>query len=122
VALRRRSEAYCSGLKGKELEELTARIKKGLNIAHGIKKRCSDEYTDLVDDEKVRFNTEMIEAAWDDLPQMYYIATRHRAIVATPFFLPRPGTDVFAGTVRSRPVQMLGYETRDVHVVDTVTP
>jgi hypothetical protein len=60
------------------------------------------------------------EGTVSTLPLCYYVANSRRAIVVAPFFLPRPGANIYAGNIHNRTVQMIGFETSDFHLVETV--
>ncbi len=62
----------------------------------------------------------VVVGEWNDLPQCYFIANKSRAIVVVPFFLPTPSINIFVRSVHYRNVDMVGFETSNHHIVDTV--
>lgn len=66
----------------------------------------------------ITINIGVVEAEWGDLPLCYYVANSRRAIVVVPFSLPRPGASIYGDN--AQPIQMIGFETTDSHIVDAV--
>lgn len=110
-------QAYTKKLEGDQLGKMIDRIKIGLDESGKIKREVS---TTAEQSSDITIDIGVVEAEWNDLPLCYYIANSRRAIVVAPFFLPRPGANIYESSVEGQPIQMIGFETADYHIVNTV--
>jgi hypothetical protein len=110
-------QAYTKNLDGDQLGKMIARIKIGLDESSKITQEVNATAEQSSD---ITIDIGVVEAEWNDLPLCYYIANSRRAIVVAPFFLPRPGANIYESSVYGQPIQMIGFETADYHIVNTV--
>jgi hypothetical protein len=57
---------------------------------------------------------------WNDIPKTYLVANATQAIVCAPLFLPTPDSNPLVGIWRTLRVQMIGFESQDFHIVESV--
>jgi hypothetical protein len=62
---------------------------------------------------------DVVRGEWEDLPPVYLIASNKRAIVSCNFFLPYPADTKWYGLEHER-VKMIGFDTRDPNIIDSV--
>ncbi|GEM_PF-6965599 len=94
--------------------EMEKRVDYGLAEVNNIFNALNDQHKrDLK-----RF-PKPLRGEWNDLPHAYYLATKDRAIVVTPFFLPSHVKNPFQNTNFAQ-VDMIGFETSDVRIVEAV--
>ena len=109
-------DEYKKDIPDDRIKIMEDRIRIGLDKSRLIKERLKQRASQAPSD----YDVSVLETSWDHLPLCYYIANSRRAIVVAPFFLPRPEANIYAGNVHSRTVQMIGFETTDFHIVETV--
>ena len=102
------------------IREMKRRIREGINASETIKRQAlSNENCDDVKWHDGKEAPKLMGVTWDTLPGTYFVANRRRAIIASPFFLPRRGQKESIGTFSER-VEIIGLETQDMGVVSSV--
>ncbi|MBG0794465.1 hypothetical protein IYY11_14000 [Methylocystis sp. H62] len=109
-------ESYKRGAEEGDLASMTKRIADGIDESCLIRQTLRQKAAQSAGDKHIV----PIEAKWDEMPQYYLIANRRRAIIVVPFFLPSPSLNIFKGNFYKRPVQMVGFDTADFHIVESV--
>ncbi len=109
-------DLYLEGISNKKKPEWLGNIEAGMGQVRGIKLQLAETARLHPDQE----NLEILQGDWKDIGTTYMIANRQKAIVVAPFFLPQPGGPIFREYDLGRMVQMIGFETKDFHAVESV--
>lgn len=111
-------ERYLDGLDGDRKSEMSRRIADGRDESRLIRDSLARSWNILADDGGTE--SAVIVGEWKDLSSAYYVANKHKAIVVVPFFLPTLYGNFFSRSLHYRNVDMIGFETSNFHIVDTV--